>query len=301
MQIKEVLVVGGDLRQIYLANKLAETVRNGVVYRVHIYGVDKHSHSLINVNLVDENKIDELKSNLDIIVLPMPVLDTRANVNMPLSDKKINVQDILDNINKNCIILGGKIPSELENDLKINNMRYFDYLKREELAVHNAVPTAEGTIQIMMEETAKTIFNSNVLLIGAGRISKILRKYLVSLGANVTVSARKAEDFAWIETDKCKFINIKDIESELQNKDAIINMVPAKILDGKLLSKIDKDTLIIDLASKPGGVDFEMANKLGTKVVWALSLPGKVAPITAGHIILHTIFNILDEMEGNYE
>ena len=50
------------------------------------------------------------------------------------------------------------------------------------------------------------------------------------------------------------------------------------------------------MASKPGGVDLEAAAQLGVKVVWALSLPGKVAPVTAGRSIKTTIYNILHEL-----
>lgn len=67
------------------------------------------------------------------------------------------------------------------------------------------------------------------------------------------------------------------------------------ILNEPMLKHIDKHTLIIDLASRPGGVDFEAAKRLGLNVNWALSLPGKVAPITAGKIIYKTVCNILKQ------
>lgn len=301
MQKKDVLVVGGDLRQIYLANKLANTVKNDTVYKVYAYGLEKSKNDLKDIILVDNIEIDKIKNSIDIIILPMPVLDVKENINAPLSSHDIRVEEIINKISNNSIVFGGKISPKLKKIFEDKSVNYFDYLEREELAIHNAIPTAEGTIQIIMEEMAKTIFSSKILLIGAGRISKILRKYLVSLGANVTVSARKTEDFAWIETDKCKYIHNKDLKDELKDKDVIINTVPAKILNKDLLSIINDDTLIIDLASKPGGIDFDMAKKLGKRTIWALSLPGKVAPITAGHIILNTIFNILAEMEENYE
>ena len=66
-------------------------------------------------------------------------------------------------------------------------------------------------------------------------------------------------------------------------------------MDEARLWKLQSDALIIDLASKPGGVDFDTASRLGRKTVWALSLPGKVAPITAGDMIACTIRNILKE------
>ena len=58
---------------------------------------------------------------------------------------------------------------------------------------------------------------------------------------------------------------------------------------------LKKGSLLIDLASKPGGVDIEEAGNAGVKTIWALSLPGKVAPISSGEIIARTILNILEE------
>ena len=73
------------------------------------------------------------------------------------------------------------------------------------------------------------------------------------------------------------------------------NTIPAKILDRELLNYVNSDSLIIDLASKPGGIDFGAAKELGKNVIWALSLPGKTAPITAGNIIYETICEIITE------
>ena len=61
---------------------------------------------------------------------------------------------------------------------------------------------------------------------------------------------------------------------------------------------MQSDALILDLASKPGGVDWDAAQALGRRVVWALSLPGKTAPFTAGEIIAKTILHMLETDEG---
>ena len=76
----------------------------------------------------------------------------------------------------------------------------------------------------------------------------------------------------------------------------MINTVPARVLGEAELAELRPDCLVIDLASKPGGVDLDAAARLGKKVVWALSLPGKVAPVTAGRAIRTAIYNILSEL-----
>lgn len=167
--------------------------------------------------------------------------------------------------------------------------------------IANAVPTAEGAIQIAMEELATTIFGLKVLVVGYGRISKVLSRLLRSMGARVTVSARKFSDLAWIEADGFTPAHTNDLGEAMEGSQLIINTVPAAVLNEELLTKVQKGCLLIDLASKPGGIDFSTASRLGLKAIWALSLPGKVAPITAGKIIFDTMQNIERERRGQLE
>ena len=171
-----------------------------------------------------------------------------------------------------------------------------DYFAREELAVANAVPTAEGAIQIAMEELPITIHGARALVIGYGRLGRALSQRLAALGAKVSVAARKYADLAWAESCGYGIEHTGQLEGWLCCYDLVVNTVPARVLDRKGLEDHQSGCLVIDLASKPGGVDLEAAAQLGVKVVWALSLPGKVAPVTAGRSIKTTIYNILHEL-----
>jgi dipicolinate synthase subunit A len=172
-----------------------------------------------------------------------------------------------------------------------------DYFVREEMAVLNAIPTAEGAISLAMEELPITLHGARVLVIGYGRTGKILAHRLASLGCDVTVSARKYSDFAWIEAYGYRYTDTNGLGSDLSRYDLIFNTVPALVLNRERLSYLKKDALVIDLASKPGGVDFDAAQELGSNVIWALSLPGKCSPLTSGRIIRDTIYHILEELE----
>jgi dipicolinate synthase subunit A len=172
-----------------------------------------------------------------------------------------------------------------------------DYFAREELAVKNAVPTAEGAIQIAMEELPTTLQDTRVLVIGFGRLGKMLAQRLRGLGAQVTVSARSYADLAWIEALGFQAERTDELEGWLCNYGLIINTVPALVLGEAALEDVSPDCLLLDLASRPGGIDREAAAALGLKVIWALSLPGKVAPATSGRIIRDTVYHILQEVE----
>lgn len=162
--------------------------------------------------------------------------------------------------------------------------------------IPNAVPTAEGAIEIAITETPFTIHGSKSLVLGYGKIGKILSKDLYALGAQTYVEARKYADLAMIEGHGYEPLPLDNLKDHIHEFDIIFNTIPSLILDDEILTKVKKDALIIDLASKPGGIDFDAAKTYGLKVIWALSLPGKIAPVSSGAIIKDTIMNIIKEL-----
>ena len=214
---------------------------------------------------------------------------------MPFSDKEISIREMMHVINAKVLIAGGITPEvyEMANDEYIE---IIDIMKREELAVLNTIATAEGTIQVAIENTNKIIHGSEILILGFGRIGKVLARKLAGLSAKVTCAARKDEDLAWIQAYGHKATNINSIGENLKLYDIIINTVPHIILNEERLKYIKKDCLLIDLASNPGGIDKKSVKDNKLKFVWALSLPGKVAPITTAEFIKDTIYNIIKEI-----
>ncbi|NLB28682.1 MAG: NAD(P)-binding domain-containing protein [Clostridiales bacterium] len=146
-----------------------------------------------------------------------------------------------------------------------------------------------------MQETAITIWGAKILVIGYGRIGKAVAARLRALGADVTVSARTPSDLAWIRVNGYTPALTGELDDTLSGYDVIVNTVPARILGEQRLSEIADTSLCLDLASKPGGIDFPAAARLGVRAMWALSLPGEVAPTTSGMIIRDTVYNILRE------
>lgn len=281
--INKVCVIGGDKRQIYLGLSMIRDGKNVV-----FYGMD-------NCDMVEEDysSPEQAVMKSDCVVLPMPLSKDGKTLFTPLSNMTIPLnQDFCDIIkNKPIFCTNSRL---LIKTGDYSGSRIFDYLDREELAVLNAVPTAEGAVEIAMRNYQKTINSSSCLVAGYGRIGKVLSRILAALGANVTVSARKLNDLTWIRLNGYNPINTDDIALS-GRYDLIFNTVPSMIFDGDTLAKVAKNALVIDLASAPGGVDFKAAEKLGINAIQALSLPGKVAPVTAGEIIKNTIYNIIEE------
>ena len=159
----------------------------------------------------------------------------------------------------------------------------------------NAVAAAEGAIGLIMQETAVTIWNAKILVLGFGRIGKLLCHRLAALGADVTATARTPADLAWIRAYGYKAVPTSQIDRTLGGYDAIVSTIPACVMNEARLREVAAECLCLDLASKPGGMDFAAASRLGVRAMWALSLPGEVAPTTSGAIIRDTIYNILRE------
>lgn len=176
--------------------------------------------------------------------------------------------------------------------------KVFDYFKDEVVTIQNTIPTAEGTIATAIMETDSTLFGSKCLILGYGKVAKTLASYLGCFGAKVTVAARKERDRVLASINLFNSIDITNLEEFVGDFDIIFNTVPAKIIKSEVLQKVRDDCLIIDLASKPGGVDFKEAELLGKRVIWALGLPGKTAPKTASLYIFNYIYNIISKGEG---
>lgn len=289
-QDKTVAIVGGDLRHAHLANTLIEKNND-----YNVYGMYLDKDVKLSARIHKSNNVKQVLPQCDIVIFPLPLLGAKGLVNTPQSDETLTMQECLDHIRPKTIALAGMVPDEVHNLAKNRDIEVIDYFQREEFAVMNAVPTAEGAVEIALREMPVTLYKSKCLILGFGRISKVLARLLTAFGAEVRVAARRHSDLAWARINGCEAIHMSELSDHLRDVDCLFNTIPAVILGEEKLSRLGRGCLVIDLASKPGGVDFETAKSLGLKTIWALSLPGKVAPYSAAEIILQTIINILGE------
>lgn len=280
-------VAGGDMRQGKLAELLA-----GDGHTVHTFALEELG-PLPGVQ--GENSLAGI-ALADCVILPLPAAGEGLMLNAPLARRQHPLAEVLDALRPGQILCAGMVGAGTAELAANRGLTLHDYFTREELAVANAVPTAEGAIQIAMEELPITLRDTRALVIGYGRLGKVLAHRLDGLGARVSVAARKYADLAWAEAFGYGVEHADQLQGWLCGYDLIVNTVPARILGEPELEDLRPGCLVIDLASKPGGVDLEAASRLGVKVVWALSLPGKVAPVTAGRSIKTTIYNILHEL-----
>lgn len=272
------IIIGGDSRQKYMAEYLISLG----------FDVSVYDSSQKNINLKNEIK------QKDAVILPLPLTKDDKTIYSTIPIKE-NIDDIISYIKPEQPVFAGMISKGAESKIKRKNICIYDYFKREEVTVMNTVPTVQGIIKTIIENIDYTIFSSNCAVFGYGRVSKITADTLSSLGANVTVCARKYGDIALSKTRGYTGCFIEEFHINANKFDIIINTVPSVIIDRKILNNVRKDCLIIDVASAPFGVDFSAAYELGIKAVQCPSLPGKVAPKSAGRIIADGILNIIRE------
>lgn len=286
---KKLLVLGGDMRIVALANYFA---RGGFDVVAFGFGEDIAFDGLVT----RASDLDGALQDRDIVIAGLPVTNDDITVRTPLYDGKIYFYELFKKMRKNQWLIGGKITKKVQNLGTIYNIPIVDYFEREELTVLNAIPTAEGAVELAMRELPITIHGSRALVLGFGRVGKALAKTLYALGADTFVEARKFEDLSWIQCYGYHSVYLPDLPAQLGGFDMVFNTIPHEILTRELLERLRKDCLVVDLASLPGGVDFDAAQQLGLRAISALSLPGKVAPQTAGEMIAHTIVNIITDL-----
>ena len=274
-------VIGGDLRIVKLVEMLANEGKT-----VYVIGLEK-AENLKNIdNVIFCETISKTVENSKIVIGPVPFTTNAKDVNTPFSDNQITIQELLSNINSKTLIAGA-FAENLYEIASSQNIELIDLMKREELAVLNTIATAEDAIEIAISNTNKILHGSNVLILGFGRIGKVLARKLAGLSV---------KDLAWIRAYGHMETNINTLGKNLEKYDIIMNTVPHTILTEERLKYIKQDCLLIDLASNPGGIDKKAAKEKNLKLVWALALPGKVAPITTAEFIKDTIYNILKEI-----
>ena len=274
---KHFAVLGGDQRQRQLSRLLR---RDG--HQVDTWGMEPDDRP---------EEALALAAPADCVILPLPVTRDGRRLHAPMCQAGLALESLWPALRPGeQLICGGMVPRAMGESLGI-----LDYFAREEVQIANAVPTAEGAVAAAMAATARTLHGAECLVLGYGRIGKVLAHRLQGLGARVAVSARKLTDLAWIDAYGYRGIPLSELAESLPDFHLIFNTVPAPLLTAPLLKRLRAECVILELASAPGGVDAEAAEALGIPLIAAPGLPGKVAPLTAAAVLRDAIYHLLDE------
>ena len=276
------LIIGGDTRQIYIADSLEKKGK-----KVAVYGLPE----------ITRKCIKDIKSAIkssDAIVFPLPITKDNKTIFSVVPIKE-TLDELLSVISEGQLVFAGMLTKGAESKIKKNGAIPFDYFKREDVTLMNTVPTAQGILKVIIDNVDYTISSSNCAVFGYGRVAKVAADILSAIGAKVTVCARKNSDITLAKINGLNGCMISEFPAIAKDFDIIINTVPSRVIDRNVLENVKQSCLIIDVASAPFGTDFACAFEFGINAIQCPSLPGKVAPKTAGEIIADGILNILKE------
>jgi len=254
--------------------------------KICVLGQDERSSYLKELY---KNELVSLESS-NYVICPIPF--TRDNIHISTEDVKID--DLIELINKDkkILITGGLKENVIQ---RLENIKYYDLLENEEYNIYNAIASSEGAISKAIELTEKTLNNSNILVLGYGKIGKMLCRNLEGFGANIYCEARKKKDIALINSMGYNEVDLKDLNQCLSTMDIIFNTVPSLLLDKEQIDLLKKECLFMDLASAPGGIDFEYASQKEIQVLWYLGIPSKTAACSAAEYIKNIVDEIIEE------
>ena len=285
MPLKSIAVIGGDKRNLALASLLFQEG-----HEVRLFGFEKYQQEL---PFKCKNLTETLR-NAEYIIAPTPLELSTGVLNAPFHGKTIYLEDLFRQIGEGQTVIAGYVKAEAQQLAARHGVKIVDMLRREDLLMLNAIPTAEGALQIAIAETEITLHNAEVMVIGYGRIGKVLSRMLQAIGAKVVVITNSKQVHAEATAAGYFAADFAGLDAHLPVADIIFNTVPKILLDKANLPLVKRDSLIIDLASPPYGTDATAARGLGLRVLFSSSLPGKVAPVTTAMYIKAVIEDIME-------
>lgn len=296
MNKTKICIVGGDMRQLYLAEQLI-----GKGFNVSICGIDKSrisGYRLKNARAaVHPAEVAVPKSS--VLILPIPISKDGFHVSAPLAGSGSNyeINDILDMAEKDAVIVGGYVSDYIRSHIEERHLKVFDYNDSESFQIRNSVSTAEGALEIAMRELPMTVRGTSAAVLGYGRCGRTLAGLLRNVGANVTVVARSSSALAWASIEGCQSCSLSSFHNIADAFSVIFNTIPYPVISSDILSVLPPDALIIDIASLPGGIPSDATVPDGITVIYAGGLPGKTSPKSAGEAVGEAILERL-EAEG---
>lgn len=220
---------------------------------------------------------ERLGQDVGAVLLDVPSFGADGKLRMGGS-----IEDLLVQLPPDVIVCGGNLEHPA-----LEGYRKVDFLKDARYLAENAYITAECAVEISLSYLPVTLRGCPVLVVGWGRIGKCLGKLLQSLGAEVTIAARKETDRALCCALGYRAVDTAGMTENLCKYRLILNTVPAPLLSGAQIAECHPDCVKLDLASKPG--------LEGDSVIVARGLPGIHMQESSGRLIAQTFVRLCGE------
>lgn len=292
---KKAVFIGGDARQLEVIERFAELDAS-----ITLIGFDNLQNQFTGMKKTQLSP--QALAEADVMLLPPVGTDDKGRVESLFSSEElILTSEHFHALPNHAVVYTGMAKPFLQNSCLQYNIRLVELFKRDDVAIYNSIPTAEGALMMAIQNTDITIHGSCCMVLGMGRTGLTMARTLKGLGARVKIGVRRPEHYARAKEMGYEPFMTSQINEYVNDIDLLFNTIPTMIVTAQVIANIPHRAVIIDLASKPGGTDFRFAEKRGIKALLAPGLPGIVAPKTAGQIIANTVNQLIMEDSGEGE
>ena len=286
-------VIGGDMRQVYLAEELA-------LFSEHVchYALCQPPDECRSLNTSSLSAADSLENaclTSSCIVCPIPLCTDRLCINQSVLDEPLYLSRLLDVLKRGQFFFAGCIPADFRVSAEQKGIRIFDFMENQSLPYYNSIATAEGAICEAIQKSPLNLHHSRCAVLGYGRCGTALAHYLKGMSCHVSVFSNPEEERTQASLFMDNTGSLKDFETRTGEFDFIFNTIPAPVVTARLLTQMCRHVTIIDIASAPGGIDFTAAKQFGICAFHCPGLPGKYSPLSSGKILKKTIEGTIEK------
>lgn len=278
---------GGDKRQARLASLLLEDGHGVKVWALEDAPISEGARRC--------ESAAECAEGAGCVVLPMPLSAKRGMLNAPMSARPHCLGELFAALKPGALVCAGNISAEAKAMAEDVGVGLRDYGAMESYRAVNSAATAEGAVGVLLGETPGLLCSQRAVIIGAGRITRALAPRLAGLGVRVTIASRSADSRAWAQAGGFNVCDTSRLAGTLSEAGIVINTAPALVLTASRLTELPEGALVLDLASAPGGTDFDAARAFGIKALTAPGLPGKWSPDAAAGAVRDAIYRIMED------
>ncbi len=278
----DIAILGGDIRQAYMVSMFRKANLSVITYGL--------THPMIQDICVQGTTLKETIASSMTLVSAIPFSKDGITIPALTSASDMTVECFTSSVSRGQMLFAGMISSKVKSYCLQNQIKYYDFMEDDCIAIANGIATAEGAIMEAIMKSSGNLHGSKCLVLGFGRCGKTLAVKLKGLDAKVTIAARNEVDLSLASALGFHSIPLNKLKDWIGSYSYIFNSIPALVLDSFLLSKLSKETVIIDIASAPGGLDYQKAKELGLNASLCLGIPGKVSPKASAQILADTVF-----------
>ena len=292
-QLYDYALIGGDMRQVYLAEALADSSRKICYYALSSSPTEGHCSP--KSCLTSAASLQEACALSSRIVCPIPLSADGIHLNQKKLADGPTLEKLLTMLHSGQLFFAGAIPSEFKEAAEKKGINVYDLMEVPSLSYFNTLATAEGAICEAISTSPINLHKSRCLILGYGKCGSTLAHYLKGMSCHLDIITRDPLEQSQAALTATHVDGLEALEDRVMAYDFIFNTIPALVLTAPLLKKMKPQVTIIDIASAPGGVDFTAAKQLQLSAILASGLPGKYAPASSARAIKETIETMLKE------